>query len=49
VNRWQIGMAVAKGNATLLAAVNTAVAAMKADGEFLRILTSWDIPDTLIP
>ncbi|WPB86824.1 ABC transporter substrate-binding protein [Sediminicoccus rosea] len=49
VNRWQIGMAVAKGNATLLAAVNTAVAALKADGELLRILTSWDIPDTLIP
>ena len=48
VNRWQIGMAVAKGNATLLAAVNQAIAASKAEGEVLRILTQWDIPDTLI-
>lgn len=48
VNRWQIGMAVQKGNATLLAAVNQALTAMKAEGELLRILTSWDIPDTLI-
>ena len=48
VNRWQIGMAVAKGNATLLAAVNEAIAASKAEGEVLRILTSWDIPETLI-
>lgn len=49
VNRWQIGMAVAKGHRPLLDAVNTAVAALKAEGELLRILTSWDIPDTLIP
>jgi ABC-type amino acid transport substrate-binding protein len=41
-------MAVAKGNATLLAAVNQAIAASKAEGEVLRILTQWDIPDTLI-
>lgn len=49
VNRWQIGMAVAKGNRALLDAVNAAVTALKADGEMLRILTNWDIPDTLIP
>lgn len=48
VNRWQIGMAVAKGNTTLLAAVNDAITASKAEGEVLRILTSWDIPETLI-
>ena len=48
VNRWQVGMAVAKGNVELLAAVNAALADVKGSGELLRILTSWDIPQTMV-
>lgn len=47
VNRWQVGMAVAKGNTGLLAVVNEALAKVKFEGELLRILTKWDIPQTI--
>lgn len=40
---WQVGMAVEKGNAELLEAVNEALAGMKADGTLAAIGQKWGV------
>jgi len=49
VNDWKVGLAVKKGDADLLAAVNDAIASIKKDGTLKRILAEWDIPETMAP
>ncbi|WP_459615197.1 ABC transporter substrate-binding protein [Bordetella sp. 2513F-2] len=44
---WQVGMAVEKGNAELLAAVNQALAEIKRSGEMAEIGRKWGISDLL--
>ena len=39
--KWQVGMAVQKGNAALLGAVNAALAEMKRNGELAAIGQKW--------
>jgi len=42
--KWQVGMAVAKGNPALLEAINKALAEMKQDGEMAEIGRKWGVP-----
>ncbi|MFG0232962.1 ABC transporter substrate-binding protein [Achromobacter sp. 413638] len=45
--KWQVGMAVQKGNAALLGAVNAALAEMKRNGELAAIGQKWGVPDLI--
>lgn len=45
--KWQVGMAVEKGNATLLQAVNQALATMKRNGEMAEIGRKWGVSDLM--
>jgi len=45
--KWQVGMAVQKGNATLLEAVNAALAEMKRNGELAAIGQKWGVSNLL--
>jgi len=44
---WQVGMAVVKGNATLLKAVNDALTEMRASGEMAEIGRKWGVADMM--
>jgi polar amino acid transport system substrate-binding protein len=44
---WQVGLAVEKGNAELLAAVNKGIAEMKANGELAAIGQKWGVSELL--
>ncbi|KOF53463.1 MULTISPECIES: ABC transporter substrate-binding protein [unclassified Achromobacter] len=45
--KWQVGMAVQKGNPALLEAVNAALAEMKKNGELAAIGRKWGVSDLL--
>jgi polar amino acid transport system substrate-binding protein len=45
--KWQVGMAVQKGNAALLEAVNGALAQMKQNGELAAIGQKWGVADLM--
>lgn len=45
--KWQVGMAVEKGNTALLQAVNQALAAMKSSGELAEIGRKWGVSDLM--
>ena len=45
--KWQVGMAVQKGNAALLGAVNAALAEMKRNGELAAIGQKWGVQDLI--
>lgn len=42
---WEVGLAVDKGNATLLSAVNASLSKNKANGEIGKILSRWGVGD----
>jgi len=46
-NRWQVGMAVEKGNQALLDAVNDALAKMKNNGELQTIGRKWGVSNLM--
>lgn len=45
--KWQVGMAVQKGNAALLEAVNNALAEMRKNGEMAAIGKKWGVSDLI--
>ncbi|OZI31214.1 amino acid ABC transporter substrate-binding protein [Bordetella genomosp. 10] len=45
--KWQVGMAVDKGNTALLQAVNQALGEMKSSGEMAEIGRKWGVSDLL--
>ncbi|AKQ54876.1 ABC transporter substrate-binding protein [Bordetella hinzii] len=45
--KWQVGMAVEKGNKALLDAVNAAIAEMKQNGEMAEIGRKWGVADLM--
>ncbi|MCY1311533.1 L-cystine-binding protein FliY [compost metagenome] len=45
--KWQVGMAVQKGNAALLEAVNAALAELKKNGELAAIGQKWGVSDLI--
>lgn len=45
--KWQVGMAVQKGNASLLNAVNAALTEMKGNGELAAIGQKWGVSDLI--
>lgn len=45
--KWQVGMAVEKGNTALLQAVNQALATMKSNGELVEIGRKWGVPELM--
>ena len=45
--KWQVGLAVQKGNTALLEAVNAALAEMKRNGELASIGQKWGVSDRL--
>ncbi|MOA18158.1 Cystine-binding periplasmic protein precursor [compost metagenome] len=45
--KWQVGMAVQKGNAALLDAVNAALAEMRKNGEMAAIGKKWGVSDLI--
>jgi len=46
--KWQIGMAVEKGNKPMLDAVNGALAEMRSNGEMAKIMTKWGVSDLMV-
>lgn len=47
--KWQVGMAVQKGNTALLDAVNKALAEIKRNGELAEIGRKWGVSDLISP
>lgn len=47
--KWQVGMAVQKGNAALLEAVNKALAEIKRNGELAEIGRKWGVSELISP
>jgi polar amino acid transport system substrate-binding protein len=47
--KWQVGMAVQKGNSALLQAVNQALAEMKRKGELADIGRKWGVSELISP
>ncbi|RIQ50352.1 amino acid ABC transporter substrate-binding protein [Bordetella avium] len=45
--KWQVGLAVEKGNKDLLDAVNAAIATMKQNGEMAEIGRKWGVADLM--